>query len=321
MQKPRAPRWAGNRPGVLCSRKEKRTERQAPDAKGKKREERAMETLLLVDGHNLLFQMFFGMPARIVNRAGASIGGTLGFVGALLKIIRSVRPTHMALLFDGEHPNDRAALDEDYKANRPDYSLAEEECPFSQLPNIYTALDYMGIAHTEVRDFETDDTIAAYVLSRERGTRVVIASFDSDFFQLISEDVSVLRYRGICTQLCDPAYVRERCGVEPAQYADWKSLVGDRADNVRGVPGIGPKTAAALLLRYGDLDGVLAHTEEIARPSVRRALEEHKDRVLLNRKLITLQNRATLPFSPEQMRYQYNGLTTGEVLRGIGLQP
>jgi len=95
-----------------------------------------MNRLLIIDGSNLLFQMFFGMPARIVNEKGKPIQGTLGFVGALLKIIRKTEPAYVAAIFDGEHENIRSALDADYKANRVDYSaVPEEENPFSQLPD------------------------------------------------------------------------------------------------------------------------------------------------------------------------------------------
>ena len=99
-----------------------------------------MKKLLIVDGMNLLFQMFYGMPSRIVNREGRAIQGTLGFVGALLKIIRMVSPTHAAVLFDGECENGRKELDSDYKANRPDYgTLSQDENPFSQLNDVYRA--------------------------------------------------------------------------------------------------------------------------------------------------------------------------------------
>ena len=107
-----------------------------------------MEKLLIIDGSNLLFQMFFGMPARIVNNQGKAIQGTLGFVGAMLKIIRKVEPSHMFVVFDGEHENERCDLDSEYKANRIDYStVGEEENPFSQLQDVYNALDYLGIKH------------------------------------------------------------------------------------------------------------------------------------------------------------------------------
>ena len=140
---------------------------------------------LIVDGSNLLFQMFFGMPARIVNKQGKPIQGTLGFVGALLKIIRKTEPTHVVVLFDGEHENARSRLNTDYKANRPVYSkIPEEKNPFSQLPDIYAALDYLGIKFAETEICETDDWIAGYALTYGEEMDIVIASFDSDFFSL-----------------------------------------------------------------------------------------------------------------------------------------
>ena len=174
-----------------------------------------MSRLLIVDGMNLLFQMFYGMPSRIVNKEGKAIQGTLGFVGALLKIIRKVEPTQIAVIFDGEHENERMQLDGDYKANREDYSqLPEEETPFSQLPDVYAALDFLGISHAETTTCETDDVIASYALTYGTDMEMVIASYDSDFFQLITEKVSVLRYRGDKTVICTPAYLEEKFGVK-----------------------------------------------------------------------------------------------------------
>ena len=186
-----------------------------------------MNRLLLIDGSNLLFQMFFGMPARIINAEGKAIQGTLGFVGALLKIIRRVEPTHIAVIFDGEHENDRTSLDSDYKANRVDYcDVPEEDNPFSQLKDVYAALDFLEIKHTETTCCETDDIIAAYALTLGQENEIVISSFDSDFFQLITDKVSVLRYRGEKTIICTPDYIQEKFGIIPEQYADFKSLTG-----------------------------------------------------------------------------------------------
>ena len=176
-----------------------------------------MAKLLLIDGSNLLFQMFFGMPARIYSADGRAIQGVLGFVGALLKIIRMVGPTHVLAVFDGEHENARVGLDEAYKANRPDLStVPEEENPYSQLGDIYRALDYLQIKHFETTDCEADDVIASYALTLEN-TETVISSFDSDLFQLLSEHVSVLRYRGKNTVIYTPALFREKFGISPAQ--------------------------------------------------------------------------------------------------------
>lgn len=156
-----------------------------------------MKKLLIVDGSNLLFQMFYGMPSRIVNKDGKAIQGTLGFVGALIKIIKMVEPTHCVVLFDGEHPNERTNLLSDYKANRIDYSKVQEENnPYSQIDDVYKALSFMGIQHKEVTEFETDDVVSSYVHKYGDKMQIVISSFDSDFFQLINDNVSVLRYRG-----------------------------------------------------------------------------------------------------------------------------
>lgn len=280
-----------------------------------------MEKLLLVDGSNLLFQMFYGMPARIVGKNGKLIHGTLGFVGALLKIIDRTAPSHLVVLFDGECENERKSIDEAYKANRPDYSqMAEEETPFSQLPDIYAALDYLKIAHAETTVCETDDVIAAYALQNRATMQVVIASFDSDFFQLIDSNTSVLRYRGDKTVLCDEEYVREKFGVSANRYADFKALVGDTADNIKGIPMVGMKTAAKLLNEFGTLENLLANTDKIARTVLRNSMEEGRGRLEKNRKLITLHGCKEFPFSMEKLRFTYEGQKTGEVLSAIGLK-
>lgn len=277
--------------------------------------------LLLVDGSNLLFQMFYGMPARILSRDGKPIQGTLGFVGALLKIIRMVRPDYVAVIFDGEHENPRTALDESYKANRVDYSaMPEEETPFSQLPDIYAALDCLGIAHDETTDCEADDVLAGYALTLGKTMPVVIASQDSDLFQLITENVRILRYRGERSLLCDGEYLRQKFGVLPSQYADFKALVGDSSDHIRGVEKIGPKTAAALLKQFDALEEILKNSAQISKPPIRASIEANGDRARLNRQLIALSDQAALPFALEQMAYRDQSVTTTQVLRLIGLR-
>ena len=277
--------------------------------------------LLIVDGSNLLFQMFYGMPARIVNSQGKPIHGTLGFIGALLKIIRRTTPTHLAVLFDGEHENARAAIQPNYKANRTDYSkMPEEETPFSQLPDIYAALDYLNIRHKKTTTCEVDDWIAGYVYTCEDGTEMIISSFDSDFFQLITDRVSVLRYRGEKTILCTPMYIREKYGIEPEQFADYKALVGDASDNIKGADKVGPKTAAALLQEYGTLEHILENAESIQRPSIRESIQRNAERLRTNYSLNKLHNSAELPFTLSELAYEDHGITTNEVLQAIGVK-
>lgn len=279
-----------------------------------------MKKLLLVDGCNLLFQMFFGMPARIINKQGKAIQGTLGFVGALIKIIKMTEPTHVAVLFDGESYNPRVAIDADYKVNREDYSaVVEEENPFSQLPDITAALDFLGICHAETTDCEADDWVAGYV-RKYAGEEIVISSFDSDFFQLISDKVTVIRYRGEHSVRCDGAYLQEKFGIMPEQYADFKSLTGDTADNIRGADKVGPKTAAQLVNEFGGLEELFTRAEEIKKSSVRESILRDVDRLRKNYRLIKLDGAEKLPFALDEMEYCYNGVTTNEVLKGIGLK-
>ncbi len=277
--------------------------------------------ILLVDGSNLLFQMFYGMPARIVNGQGRPIQGTLGFLGALLKVIRRLQPTHVAVLFDGERENPRAALDENYKANREDYSqMPEEDTPFSQLPDIYASLDYLGICHRQTQDCEADDWMASYALTLGREYDMTILSQDSDFFQLITDKVRVLRYRGDNSVLCTPAYIQEKLGIPPCRYACYKSLTGDTADNIRGAYKVGPKTAAELMNQFGDLEELLAGTAQIRKPSVRASIAECADRLRLNYKLICLDGHCPVPFTLEQMAWTYTGQTSTQVLNALHIR-
>lgn len=276
--------------------------------------------LLIVDGSNLLFQMFFGMPARIVNKQGKAIQGTLGFTGALLKIIRIIKPTHITVLFDGEHENKRLQLNTEYKTNRPDYSqVPEEENPYSQLPDVYSALDYLGIRHAETTVCETDDWIAGYALTYGQTSEIVISSFDSDFFQIITDNVLVLRYRGKNTVICTPDYIKTKFDIEPQQYADFKSLIGDTSDNIKGAENIGPKTAAYLLNTFGTLDNILFNADKIEKPSIRNSIIKNSERLKTNYKIIKLDNTALLPFALNELEYNYKAITTNEVLKGIGI--
>ena len=277
-----------------------------------------MDRLLLVDGSNLLFQMFYGMPARIPGRDGRPVHGTLGFTGALLRVLRMRAPTHCVVFFDGEHENPRKALDEAYKANRPDFShMEEQETPFGQLPDINRVLAYLGIPRMETTDCETDDLIAAYARRMGEKMYVDILSYDSDFFQLLSNRVSQLRYRGKLTVCWDPNTFREKFGIEPEQYADFKSLTGDASDNIRGAERVGPKTAAKLLRQHGTLEALLTGVEEISQPALRESILSSRERLLRNRALIRLEGTVPLPFMPEEMTFVLPEESSGSILRRL----
>jgi DNA polymerase-1 len=161
--------------------------------------------------------MFFGMPSKIPDKNGKDIRGVVGFVGAVNRLLDMISPTHVVALFDCETHNVRCDILEEYKANRIDYStVPDDENPFTQLPYIYEALDYMGIKYAETTDCETDDVIAAYAIKCGKENEVLISSFDSDYFQLITDNVKVTRYRGNSTLLCDKCYIIENTVLSPS---------------------------------------------------------------------------------------------------------
>ena len=277
-----------------------------------------MGKLMVVDGSNLLFQMYYGMPGRITGRNGKPVQGTLGFLGALLKSIRMTEATHVAVLFDGECDNVRRELDGDYKANRPDYSeMPEEDTPFSQLPDIYRALDHLEICHRETTDCEADDWIAGYAMRYGKEMDMVILSQDSDFFQLITDRVRVLRYRGKQSAILGPEEIYAKLGVWPNNYAAYKSLTGDQADNIRGVEKIGPKTAAALMTQFGCLESMLQNTDRIIKPSIRETVIRNAQRIRTNHFLIKLVGTEELPFSVEELEFRDPGGSSVQVLKEL----
>lgn len=280
-----------------------------------------MDKLLIVDGMNLHFQMFFGMPARIKNKAGVGIWGTLGFVGALLKIIKQTKPTHVAVIFDGEGSLERKQTDENYKANRPNYSTApEDENPFTQLNDVYNALNYLNIKHCESCGCETDDIIAGYAQTYGKDMQIVISSYDSDFFQLINENVQIFRYRGDKSVICDSGYINEKFNISPNVYADFKSLTGDNADNIKGATKVGPKTASLLINKFGSLQNLLENAEKIEKINLRETIINEKEKLKNNYKIIKLQNNCHLPFDINELKYSLKeGVTTNLVLKEIGL--
>ncbi len=274
------------------------------------------QRLLLIDGHNLLFQMFCGMPSRIIGKGGTDVRGAVGFVGAVGRLTRMCSPTHVAVIFDSETHNPRSDILEEYKANRPNYSdLPDRENPFTILPSIYAALDVMEIRHAEIVSAECDDVIASYALRFRDSYEIVISSHDSDFLQLISDRVRVVRYRGDNTVICDREYVQNKFGVPPELYIDAKALFGDSADNISGIQGIGPKTAAKLILAAGGADNLIKDTSVIANPRHRKMIEDSRDIILRNLSLMRLSDVAPLPFDMDELKWEKKSYKTLDILR------
>jgi DNA polymerase-1 len=197
--------------------------------------------------------------------------------------------------------------------------MPEDENPFTQLGYIYAALDAMGIRHTEAQGCECDDIVAAYTLTRDGDTEVVISSYDSDYFQLISDKVTVLRYRGDSSTVCDSRYIEAKFATRPETYADCKALFGDSADNIKGLFGIGPKTAAKIISTHGPLEKILEDTSVILEEKHRKLIEDNRDTLRKNLDLIRLDAHAPLPFSLGELEYSASSWGTMDILRRIGV--
>ena len=270
------------------------------------------DRLLLIDGHNLLFRMFYGMPDEFYTAAGVKFNAVYGFGSALTKVLRMIKPTHVFIAFDSAECGDRRELDSAYKANRPDYSNAlPNECPFTQLPAIYRMLEEMGVPFSEIHGCEADDVISSYAREYSDKMNVVIMSTDKDYWQLVSNTVSILNYRGLDSTLVTPHTVKVKFGVTPEQFADFKCLIGDKSDNIIGVPGVGPKRAAELLNKYGTIEGIYENLESVEREATKRALVESRERMELNRRLILLSGGAELPL--DEGRMKIDGSFSGDI--------
>lgn len=259
--------------------------------------------LLLIDGHSMAFRAFFAVPVdRFVNSAGQHTNAIHGFTSMLLTMVRQLQPTHVAVAFDLSGPTFRSEEYTEYKGGR-----AETPEEFGgQIEYIQKVLDTLNIPWITVEGFEADDIIATGSrMAEDADADTVVVSGDRDAFQLISETTHVLYpTKGISDIPPRTALdIQEKYGVGPDRYRHVAALVGETADNLPGVPKVGPKTAAKWINQYGDVQGVIDHAEEIG-GKVGENLRAHLDDVRRNFRLNELKRDLDLPLSFEQMQRQ-----------------
>ena len=246
-------------------------------------------TLLLVDGHSLAYRAFHALRETGLSTAsGRPTWAVQSFVSMLLRLLREEGPSHVAVAFDVSESTYRMAEYPQYKAGRADTPVEFH----GQVEAIRQVLAAMRVRVVTAPDVEADDVLATLTArGREAGLDVLVSSGDRDVFQLVDDHVTVLypkfnpRSSGPDPVRMDPAAVEERYGVPPQRYSDLAALVGESSDNLPGVPGVGPKTAAKWLVAHGDLDGVVAAVPSLAGSKAGRSLAEHLDDVLRNRRL------------------------------------
>lgn len=241
------------------------------------------QRLLLLDGHSLAFRSFFALPKDSFRTdQGQYTNGIHGFISTLLKLYADVEPTHVAVAFDLSGGTFRTKEYAPYKGGR-----AETPEEFKgQIPLIQEALDALGITWITKDQYEADDIVATLAARGvDEGMDVVISSGDKDSYQLVNDHVTLL-YPMPRSQMLTmtPDVVKEKTGVTPEQYPDMAALVGEKADNLPGVPGVGGKTAQKWIETYGDLEGIIEHADEIG-GKVGQSLRDNIDQVRLNRKL------------------------------------
>jgi len=246
-----------------------------------------MPTLHLIDGHNVLYRTFYGVP-RLTAPDGTPTNAVLGVARILLKILREEKPDAVAAVFDSREPTPRHALFPEYKATR----LKVPEDLSAQIPVVDELIDALGVKRLAVPGVEADDLIGTLARrAEERGMDVVIVSSDKDLYQLVSERVKVRD--GLKEHTVGKAQVQEVFGVPPGKVADLLALAGDPSDNIPGVPGIGEKTASELIREFGSLDELLAHTERL-KGSRREKIERNADAARLCLQLVTIDREVPL---------------------------
>ena len=240
--------------------------------------------LLLVDGHAYAYRAFHAIRS-LSSPSGQPTNAIFGFIRMLGKMRQATSPTHLAVVWDGGLAAERVAQHPEYKAHRPPMPLDLD----AQLSGIADYLDAARIPSLCRPGVEADDWIATLAVQAERsGCGVVIASSDKDFMQLVNSRIGLLNPNDKTETIWTDAEVRAKAGVEPRQIVDYLSLLGDSVDNIPGVPGVGAKTAAELLLRFGSIENLYARLPEVTSDRIRGKLEESRALVKKNQELIRL---------------------------------
>ena len=254
----------------------------------------------LIDGSGYIFRAYYALPPLSRKSDGLPTGAVSGFCSMLFKLLEDARsddtiykPSHFAVIFDSARKNFRNDIYSEYKANRSE--APEDLAP--QFEYIRKSVKAFNLPSIELLNYEADDLIATYSkLIADAGAKVTVISSDKDLMQLVSDKIRL--YDPMKSKIIGEKEVLEKFGVKPNKVIDVQSLAGDSSDNIPGVPGIGPKTAAELINKYKDLDNLLKKAGEIPQNKRRETLLNNKDKALLSRKLVTLKKDVPIKDEP-----------------------
>lgn len=270
--------------------------------------------LVLVDGSGYIFRAFFALPP-MTRPDGTPVNAVFGFANMLFRLMQDRPQDDIVVVFDHSGESFRNQLYDRYKANRDE--PPPELRP--QFPLVREAARAFGLPVIDVEGYEADDMIAAYAKqATEAGEPVVVVSSDKDLMQLVADGVEM--WDPMKQKAIGRAEVIEKFGVGPELVCDALALIGDTSDNVPGVPGIGPKSAAQLLAEFGSLEGLLANLDRIKQPKRREVLQQNAEQARLSYRLVCLDHAAPLPLGLDELRrrpFDPDGLHTFLLANGF----
>src|SRR5918996_1243707 len=254
--------------------------------------------LVLIDGSGYIFRAFFALPP-LTDPKGTPVGAVFGFCNMLFRLVQDMPGDQLVVVFDKGAQSFRNDMYDQYKANR----MEPPDDLVPQFPLVREAAHAFGLPVIELEGYEADDVIATYARhAREQAREVIIVSSDKDLMQLIGGGIQM--YDPMKQKPIDRDEVIVRFGVGPEQVADVLALAGDSSDNVPGVPGVGVKTAAQLLIEFGSLEDLLAKAGTIKQPKRRQSLLDYAEQARLSRQLVSLCDTAPVPVTLDQLDHR-----------------
>lgn len=260
------------------------------------------EKIVLIDGHSILNRAFYGVP-DLTNSEGLHTNAVYGFLNILFKILSEENPQYLAVAFDLKAPTFRHKMYQDYKGTRKPMPEQLHE----QVPVMKEVLRAMGVPLLMLEGYEADDLLGTVAKRMEKkGLEVSVVSGDRDLLQLATEHIQIripkTKRGGTEIEDYHAKEVQEKYQVTPLQIIELKALMGDSADNIPGLPGVGEKTATRLIVEYGTVENAYAHVDEIKPAKAKNAFLEHYDMAVLSKKLATIDTDSPVSFSLEDAR-------------------
>ena len=279
-----------------------------------------MKKILLIDANSFIHRAFHALPP-LETPDGRPIGAIYGLTNILFSILNKEKPNYVAAAFDTPEKTFRKEMFKEYKAHRP---KAPDELK-QQIIEAHILFKKFGIKTLEKPGFEADDILGtlAEKFTKTEGVKTTVLTGDLDALQLVDDENTTILIPGRGTSQMiryDELKVEERFGIKPKQLIDYKGFAGDSSDNIPGVPGVGPKTAARLLQKYKDIDGIYENIDKEKESAVIKKIKENKDQAYLSKKLGTIKRDVPIKITLEELKYFKENGALIEYLKSLGFK-